>query len=216
MNIAPLIDHTLLKPDATAADIKRLCDEAKQRHLAGVCVNSCHIAQVAKALEGTSTKPVSVVGFPLGAMETTAKAFEARRACELGAQEIDMVINIGALKAGDTDLVTRDIAQVVEASRPWVVKVIIETCLLNHAEKILACQLAQKAGAHFVKTSTGFGGGGATIEDVALMRQTVGPHMGVKASGGIKTLQDVENMINAGANRIGTSTLFIQYEIRTM
>jgi deoxyribose-phosphate aldolase len=207
-NIASFIDHTLLKPDATAAEITQLCTEARTHGFATVCVNSSRIELAARLLQGARTLPIAVVGFPLGAMETQSKAEEARRAIALGAREIDMVIALGQLKDGDSDAVRRDIAAVVQAAAPYPVKVILETSLLDRAQKVLACQLAQQAGAAFVKTSTGFadsGRGGATVEDIALMRETVGPVMGVKASGGIRTRDDALRMIAAGATRVGAS-----------
>ncbi len=200
-----MIDHTLLKPDATQEDVRRICGEAKTYGFASVCVNSCYAALVREELRGSGVKTCCVVGFPLGAMSAAAKAFEAEQACADGAQEIDMVLNVGALKAGDDAYVLRDIGAVVAAACGAIVKVILETCLLNDDEIVRACRLAVQAGASFVKTSTGFGSGGATVHDVALMRQTVGPEIGVKASGGIRTRADAVNMIEAGASRIGTS-----------
>ncbi len=205
-SLAQYIDHTLLKPDATQEEIKTLCEEAKSYGFATVCVNSSHIHLVAEHLKSSSTKPIAVVGFPLGATSSAAKAFEAKEAVRAGAQEIDMVINIGALKGRDYTLVFEDIKQVVEAAKPFPVKVILETASLNQREKIAACALAKAAQAAFVKTSTGFGPGGATPEDIALMREVVGPAMGVKASGGIKTYDDALKMIEAGATRIGASS----------
>jgi len=204
-SLASKIDHTLLKPDATVDEVKRVCEEARKYHFATVCLNSMHIAVASQILKGSSTKPIAVVGFPLGTAASVAKAFEAREAIRLGAQEIDMVINIGALKGRDYALVFDDIKQVVEASKPFGVKVILETSSLNEDQKITGCALAKAAGAAFVKTSTGFAAGGATVEDVALMRRIVGPDMGVKASGGIRTYEDAVNMIAAGATRIGAS-----------
>lgn len=203
--LASKMDHTLLKPDATREEIQRVCEEARQYHFATVCVNSAYIGLVVKLLKGSNTQPIAVVGFPLGAAATATKAFEAREAIQMGAQEIDMVINIGALKGRDYALVLEDIQQVVEASRPHPVKVILETSSLTLDEKIITCALSKAAGAAFVKTSTGFGSGGATPEDVALMRRIVGPEMGVKASGGIRTYDDAKKMIAAGADRIGAS-----------
>jgi deoxyribose-phosphate aldolase len=203
--LAGKIDHTLLKPDATKEEIQRVCEEARKYHFATVCVNSTYIASVAQLLKGSSTKAIAVVGFPLGAAATATKAFEAREAVKAGAEEIDMVINIGALKSRDLALVFDDIQKVVEASHPHGVKVILETSNLTDDEKVIGCALAKAAGAAFVKTSTGFGSGGATAEDVALMRRVVGPEMGVKASGGIRTYEDATRMIAAGANRIGAS-----------
>ena len=202
--IAQYIDHTLLKPEATPAAFDQLCEEARQYGFKAVCVNSGWVAYVAEKLNGTGIAVCSVVGFPLGAMHSRGKAFEARKAVEFGAQELDMVLNVGALKAGDLNAVGEDILAVRhEAKHPTILKVIIETCLLNDAEKIKACEIAQKAGADFVKTSTGFSTGGATLEDVELMRKTVGPEIGVKASGGIKDFETAAAMIAAGATRIG-------------
>jgi len=205
--IAHLIDHTLLKPEATVQQIAQLCHEAMLYHFASVCINPAHVKLAAQLLQNSDVKVCTVVGFPLGATSTEAKVFETQQALDDGATEIDMVINIGALKGGDDALVERDIAAVVETAhrRGALCKVIIEAALLTDEEKVRACQLAKKAGADFVKTSTGFSSGGATIEDVALMRRTVGPNVGVKASGGIKTLADVQNMISAGATRLGVS-----------
>jgi deoxyribose-phosphate aldolase len=205
-NIASKIDHTLLKPDATEDQIRKTCTEAIENRFATVCVNSCHIRLVADLLKGSSTKPITVVGFPLGAASTAAKVFEAKEAIRSGAQEIDMVISIGALKGRNFRGVFDDIYQVVKASRPHLVKVILETSSLDQDQKIIGCALAKAAGAAFVKTSTGFGAGGATVEDVALMRRVVGPEIGVKASGGIRTYDDALKMIQAGANRIGASS----------
>ncbi len=216
MQIGRAIDHTLLKAEATRSDIERVCEEARTHGFASVCVNSGWIQTVAELLAGTSTLPIAVVGFPLGAMTPSAKAFEAREAIRLGAREIDMVLPIGKLKQGATDEVLEDIRAVVEASRPYPVKVILETSSLTREEKILACQLSVQAGAAFVKTSTGFGGGGATVQDIQLMRQTVGPNVGVKASGGIRTLADALAMLQAGANRLGASaSVAIVQEART-
>lgn len=206
-SLAAMIDHTMLKPDATPDKIAQLCFEARKYHFASVCVNPTHVQLCADLLRGTDVKVCSVIGFPLGATETDVKVFEAQKAIEHGATEIDMVINIGALKAGDNNVVARDIRAVVEAghARGALVKVIIETFLLADEEKVVACLLAKEAGADFVKTSTGFSGGGATVHDVELMRKTVGPNIGVKAAGGIHTLEDAENLIRAGATRIGAS-----------
>ena len=203
--IAKTIDHTLLKPDATAAQVLKLCDEAKAYGFASVCVNSARIALVADALKGTDVTPCCVVGFPLGAMITAAKAAETAEAVKAGAREIDMVINIGAAKEGDWALVEADIAAVKAACGAAKLKVIIETCLLTDDEKIRACQAAVRAGADFVKTSTGFSKGGATTHDVRLMRETVGPDLGVKASGGIHNRAEALAMLEAGASRIGAS-----------
>lgn len=205
MNFNHMIDHTILKADAAEADIVRLCAEAKEYGFASVCVNSSFVPLVHTQLLGSGVKTCCVVGFPLGAMSTEAKAFEAKQARADGAQEIDMVIHVGALKEGRDNYVLDDIKAVVEAADGALVKVILETCLLTDAQKVRACELAMRAGAHFVKTSTGFGTGGATAHDIALMRKAVGPDIGVKASGGIRTRQDALNMIKAGANRIGTS-----------
>lgn len=205
LDLAPLIDHTCLKADATLPEIELLCSEAVDFGFATVCVNSCWIPTVSKLLAGSAVKPVTVVGFPLGANLTSVKVFEAREAITAGAREIDMVLNVGALKSGNTQLVLEDIQAVVEASSPYWVKVILETALLTEQEKKIACELAKKAGAHFVKTSTGFSKSGATVEDIKLMRAMVGPDMGVKASGGIRTRADAIAMIEAGANRLGTS-----------
>lgn len=205
--LAKYIDHTLLKPDASEEAIRRVCEEAVAYQTASVCVNSSRVPLVAELLKGTGVKTCCVVGFPLGAMLTSAKAAEAYFAIEAGAQEIDMVINIGKAKDGDWDFVQNDIAAVVAACRNRaLVKVIIETCLLTNDEKVLACTAAKNAGADFVKTSTGFSTGGATEEDIRLMRDTVGPEMGVKASGGIRNRDAAEKMIAAGATRIGASS----------
>lgn len=208
MNEIPLgrrIDHTLLAPKATRGDITRICDEAREHGFASVCVNSCWVGYVAERLTGSSVMPICVVGFPLGAMATVAKAAETRQAVTDGAVEVDMVINVGWLKGGEYGLVRDDISAVVEAANGRPVKVILETALLTDEEKRRGCQLAKETGAAFVKTCTGFGGGGATVEDIALMREVVGPEMGVKASGGIRTTQDVHRMLEAGATRIGAS-----------
>jgi deoxyribose-phosphate aldolase len=207
MTIASLIDHTLLKPAATSQQIAQLCQEALDYQFASVCVNPVHVKQVAAALNGSKVKVCTVVGFPLGATTSAVKAFETAQVIGQGATEVDMVINVGALKDHDDDLVKRDIEAVVEVAHQQsaICKVIIETALLTDDEKVRACQLAQQAGADFVKTSTGFAGGGATVEDVTLMRRTVGPDMGVKASGGIGSLVDAQKMIDAGATRLGAS-----------
>lgn len=205
-DLARMIDHTLLKPDATRDEIEKLCQEALTYQFASVCVNPHWVPLAAQLLKGSPVKVCTVIGFPLGATSTAAKAFEAADAIAHGAQEVDMVLNIGALKSGDLDTVQQDIAAVVEAARgKALVKVILETGLLTRDEKITACRLAKAAGADFVKTSTGFGHGGATVEDVALMRETVGPEMGVKASGGVRDAATARAMIQAGANRIGAS-----------
>lgn len=207
MEIAAYIDHTLLKPEATPEQIDTLCDEAKEHHFYSVCVNSSWTAHCARRLRGSQVKVCAVVGFPLGAMDSRSKAFEARHAVEEGAREIDMVINVGALKAGRLEKVEEDIRAVRRACRnPVLLKVIIETALLSDEEKVIACNLAQKSGADFVKTSTGFSKAGATVEDVALMRRTVGPKMGVKAAGGVRSGEDARRMIAAGATRLGTSS----------
>jgi len=203
--LVKLIDHTLLKADATAADVKKLCEEARKYCFASVCVNSTNVAKARALLDGSGVMVCAVVGFPLGAMTPTAKAFEAKEAVRAGADEIDMVINIGALKSRDYALVEDDIRKVVQAAKPARVKVILETGALNQEEKIIGITLSKIAGAHFVKTSTGFGPGGATVEDIALMRRLVGPDTGVKASGGVRTKEDAEKMRAAGANRIGAS-----------
>jgi deoxyribose-phosphate aldolase len=204
-DLAPYIDHTLLKPEATRDDVIKLCDEARKWGFATVCLNSSHVALAARLLEGCKARPIAVVGFPLGAATTSAKVFETREAVRAGAAEIDMVINIGALKGRDYAQVENDIRAVVEAARPAPVKVILETGGLTRDEKVIGCALSKAAGAAFVKTSTGFGPGGATAEDIALMRQVVGNDVGVKASGGVRTTQDAQKMIEAGANRIGAS-----------
>ena len=206
-DLAKYIDHTLLKPAATTEQIDRLCEEAKQYGFIAVCVNPVWVKRAVSNLRGTGVKVASVVGFPLGATIPEIKAMEARRALREGAREIDMVLNVGALKSGDHDLVQRDVAGVSEACREVgaLNKVILETVLLSDEEKVVASRLAQQAKAHYVKTSTGFGGGGATVFDVALMRETVGPKMGVKASGGVGSAEEAQQMIAAGATRIGAS-----------
>ena len=203
--IASMIDHTLLKPEATPAQVERLCAEAAEYHFASVCVNPVYIPLAARLLKGTGVKVCCVVGFPLGAIAPEQKAAEAASCAAMGAEELDMVIHVGAAKAGDWALVQRDIEGVVKAAAGDTVKVIIETCLLTDEEKVKACEAAKAAGAHFVKTSTGFSTGGATTHDIALMRKTVGPEMGVKASGGIRDYETAMAMIEAGANRIGAS-----------
>ncbi|MFO7173351.1 MAG: deoxyribose-phosphate aldolase [Bacillota bacterium] len=205
-SLARLIDHTLLKPEATAEQIRRLCAEARHYGFAAVCVNPWWVPLCVQELKGTGVKVATVIGFPLGATTTEAKAFEARQAVEAGAEELDMVINVGALKSGHLDRVQEDIAAVVRAAAGRVVKVILETGLLTDEEKVTACRLAVAAGAHFVKTSTGFGPGGATVADVRLMRQTVGDQVGVKASGGIRDHATAVAMVEAGASRIGASS----------
>jgi len=205
-DLARCIDHTLLKPDATREQIDKLCAEAVSYHFYSVCVNSSWVEYCARKLRGTGVKTCAVVGFPLGSMESRSKGFETRNAIENGADEIDMVINVGALKSRDLKKVEEDIRWVLRACRAaTVLKVIIEAALLTDEEKVLACQIAQKAGAHFVKTSTGFAKSGATAQDVALMRRTVGPKMGVKAAGGVRTYEDALLMIQSGATRLGTS-----------
>ena len=206
-NIASYIDHTLLKPESTKEQIVQICKEAAQYNFASVCVNPAWVATAAKELTNSTVKVCTVIGFPLGASTSETKAFETGDAISKGAGEIDMVINIGALKSGDTEVVKNDIAAVVEAAKgKAIVKVIIETSLLTDEEKATASRLSKEAGADFVKTSTGFSTGGATIADVKLMRETVGPDLGVKASGGVRSLEDVEAMIEAGATRIGASS----------
>jgi len=204
-DLAPYIDHTLLKPEATRDDLIRLCEEARRYGFATVCVNPVNVALCARLLEGSSTKAIAVAGFPLGAVTTSAKVFEAREAVRAGAAEIDMVINIGQLKARNYAYVECDIREVVQAVRPRPVKVILETGALTRDEKVIGCALAKAAGAAFVKTSTGFGPGGATADDVALLRQIVGDDVGVKASGGVRTTDDARRMVAAGANRLGAS-----------
>lgn len=208
--LAAAIDHTLLKATATAAEIRRICAEAAEHRFATVCVNGGWVGEAARLLAGTGVGVAAVVGFPLGAVAPEAKAAEAARAVADGATEIDMVLQIGRLKAGEDEFVRRDIEAVVRASRAAdaaaLVKVIIETCYLTDEEKVRACRLAVAAGAHFVKTSTGFGPAGATVEDVRLMRANVPAHVGVKAAGGVRTAEDARAMLAAGATRIGTSS----------
>lgn len=203
MSIAKRIDHTMLKADASSETIRRYCREAIENGFASVCVNTCHVPLVAQMLQDSDVKTCCVVGFPLGAMLTSAKAFEASEAVKAGAQEVDMVINVGAVKDQNWDLVCDDIKAVVQASKPAIVKVIIETCLLTDEEKVKACELSEKAGAAFVKTSTGFQAGGATLEDIRLMKKTVGDRLQIKASGGIRTPEFAKELIEAGADRIG-------------
>jgi deoxyribose-phosphate aldolase len=205
--IARLIDHTLLKPDATQNEVAKVCAEALQFHFASVCVNPSNVAQAAEILRGSDVKVCSVAGFPLGATLPEVKVFEAQKSIERGAQEIDMVINIGALKSGRVGAVAADIHAVVAASHHGgaICKVIIETCLLTREEKIQAALAGKNAGADFVKTSTGFSTAGATPEDVRLIRETIGPDTGVKAAGGVRTLEDLQKMVAAGATRIGAS-----------
>lgn len=206
MKLNGYIDHTLLKPEATEEQVIKICDEAKKYEFASVCVNAYYTSLVSKQLEGTNVKTCVVVGFPLGATIKEVKAFETKQAIENGAQEIDMVINVGALKDKKYDVVRDDIRAVVDAAKDKaLVKVIFETCLLTKDEIVKACELSKEAGADFVKTSTGFSTGGATVEDVKLMRETVGSEIGVKASGGVRTTEDAEAVIAAGANRIGAS-----------
>ena len=206
-NLAKMIDHTLLKADATPEQIAQLCFEARKYQFASVCVNPAWVKLCAQLLDGSDVKVCTVIGFPLGATASEVKAFEAGNAIEQGATEIDMVINIGALKARELEFVAQDIRGVVNTShsRGAIVKVILETVLLNDEEKTIACLLSKEAGADFVKTSTGFAGGGATVEDIILMRRAVGPDIGVKASGGVRTYEDAESMVKAGATRIGAS-----------
>ena len=206
MNINKLIDHTALKPNTNKESILKLIAEAKTYDFASVCVNPCWVALAHQELKNTDVKVCTVIGFPLGANTTEVKVFETKDAIEKGAQEIDMVINIAMLKDKEYDYVENEIHQIVEATKDKaIVKVIIETCLLTDEEKIKACELSQKAGADFVKTSTGFSTGGATVHDIALMRKTVGAEMGVKASGGVHTHEEALAMVEAGANRIGAS-----------
>lgn len=205
-DLAKYIDHTLLKADATRPAIEVLCKEAAEYHFMSVCINPTWVKYASDLLKDSDVKVCTVIGFPLGANTSTLKAFEAKEAVENGANEVDMVINVGAAKAGDWDMVYSDIKAVVEAvPAEVVVKVIIETCLLTEEEKVKACQAAVKANADFVKTSTGFSTGGATVEDIRLMRETVGSDMGVKASGGVSTTEEAIAMIEAGATRIGAS-----------
>jgi deoxyribose-phosphate aldolase len=206
-SVAHMIDHTILKPDATQDEIAQLCYEARKFNFAAVCVNPTYVKLCSDLLAGSDVKVCVVVGFPLGATPTDGKVFETQQAIREGATEVDMVINVGALKSRDYELVERDIASVARACHAdnAILKVIIESALLTDEEKVVACQLSKVAGADFVKTSTGFGPGGATVEDVALMRRVVGPAMGVKASGGIRTYEDARKMIAAGANRLGAS-----------
>ncbi len=206
MKKSKYIDHTVLKQDAVKSDIVTLCNEAKENDFASVCINPYWIPVAKEILAGTGVDVCTVIGFPLGANATATKAFETKQAIADGATEIDMVINVGALKDKDYDAVYNDIKAVVDAANGTLVKVIIETCLLTDAEKVKACELSVKANAHFVKTSTGFSTGGATKEDIALMRKTVGPNVGVKASGGVRSPEDFDAMIEAGATRIGTSS----------
>ncbi|HFI0236434.1 TPA: deoxyribose-phosphate aldolase [Streptococcus suis] len=206
MKLNKFIDHTVLKPETTKEQVTKVLEEAKEYDFASVCINPTWVSFVAEGLKGTDVKVCTVIGFPLGANTPAVKASETKDAIENGADEIDMVINIGALKDKNYDLVLEDIKAVVDASGDKLVKVIIETCLLTDEEKVKACELSKEAGADFVKTSTGFSTGGATVEDVALMRKTVGPDMGVKASGGARSYEDAIAFIEAGATRIGASS----------
>lgn len=206
MKLNKYIDHTILKPETTKEQVAQILAEAKEYDFASVCVNPTWVAYAAQELKDSDVKVCTVIGFPLGANTPALKAFETKDAIENGADEIDMVINIGALKSKNDELVLEDIQAVVAASGDKLVKVIIETCLLTEEEKVKACQLSKEAGADFVKTSTGFSTGGATVEDVALMRKTVGPDMGVKASGGARSYEDAIAFIEAGATRIGASS----------
>jgi deoxyribose-phosphate aldolase len=206
-NIAAMIDHTLLKPDATKQQIETLCQEAREHKFFSVCVNPVWVSMAKELLKDSGVKVCTVIGFPLGAATSETKAFETKNAIENGAEEVDMVINIGALKDQNDEWVENDIRSVVAAAKgKALTKVIIETSLLTKEEKIRACQLAVKAGADFVKTSTGFSSGGATVSDIALMRETVGPNVGVKASGGVRNAEDAQKMIESGATRIGASS----------
>ncbi|KQL34193.1 deoxyribose-phosphate aldolase [Psychrobacillus sp. FJAT-21963] len=206
-NIAALIDHTLLKQNATKEQIEKLCEEAKTYTFASVCVNPTWVELSAKLLQDSPVKVCTVIGFPLGASTTEVKAFETKNAIENGAEEIDMVINVGALKDSNYDFIQKDIAAVVEAAKgKAIVKVILETCLLTNEEIVKASEISKAAGADFVKTSTGFSTGGATVEAVKLMRDTVGQDLGVKASGGVRSLEDLQAMVDAGASRIGASS----------
>ncbi len=206
MSLNKLIDHTILKPETVQSQVEVICEEARAYDFASVCINPTWVALTSQLLAGSDVKVCTVIGFPLGANTPEVKAFETKNAIDNGAQEIDMVINIGAAKAGDFELVERDIRAVVEAANGTLVKVIIETCLLTDEEKVKACLASVAAGADYVKTSTGFSTGGATVEDVKLMRETVGPDIGVKASGGVRSYADMEAMVEAGATRIGTSS----------
>lgn len=205
MKINKLIDHTLLRQDATTEEIDKLCAEAKEHDFMSVCVNPSYVKRSAENLANTDVLVCTVIGFPLGMNTPEVKVYETSQAIEDGANEIDMVMNVGALKDGRDDYVRHEISLVKRATGKKTLKVIIETCLLSDDEKVRACKLALEAGADFVKTSTGFSTGGATVEDVKLMRETVGDKLGVKASGGVRTLEDLENMVKAGATRIGTS-----------
>lgn len=207
MNYAAMIDHTILAPQATKENVDNLCKEAIKYGFHSVCVNSCFVYYCAQRLKNSDVKVCTVIGFPLGAMSTAGKMAEAEQAIQDGASELDMVIHVGMIKSGDWEYVKQDISSVVETAKGRaIVKVILETCLLTDEEKVKACQVCKESGADFVKTSTGFSSGGATVEDVALMCRTVGPDMGVKASGGIRSIQTAEAMVAAGATRLGTSS----------
>lgn len=206
MNMNKYIDHTLLKPDATQEMIDKLCQEAREHDFMSVCVNPYWVKRSAELLAGSDVKVCTVIGFPLGASTIESKAAETRDAIANGATEVDMVLNVGALKSGDLETVKNDIAAVKQAAGDILLKVILETCLLTEEEKVVACKLSVEAGADYVKTSTGFSTGGATVEDIALMRKTVGPNVGVKASGGVRDGETAVAMIEAGASRIGTSS----------
>ncbi|GAB1529744.1 MULTISPECIES: deoxyribose-phosphate aldolase [Brevibacillus] len=206
MNMNKYIDHTLLKPDATQEMIDKLCQEAREHDFMSVCVNPYWVKRSAELLAGSEVKVCTVIGFPLGASTIESKAAETRDAIANGATEVDMVLNVGALKSGDLETVKKDIAAVKQAAGDILLKVILETCLLTEEEKVVACKLSVEAGADYVKTSTGFSTGGATVEDIALMRKTVGPNVGVKASGGVRDGETAVAMIEAGASRIGTSS----------
>lgn len=216
--IAAIIDHTLLKPEAAREDVMRLCAEAREFTFASVCINPCWVMFAAEMLAGSTVRVCTVIGFPLGANETRTKIAEARLALAVGSTEIDMVQNIGALRSGDLELVRHEIAELADAARSSgaILKVILETCLLTDEQKVASCELAMESRADFVKTSTGFSTGGATVDDVKLMRRTVGDAMGVKASGGIRSLPALRDMVAAGANRIGTSSgVAILRELKT-
>ncbi|EJL22291.1 deoxyribose-phosphate aldolase [Brevibacillus sp. BC25] len=206
MNMNKYIDHTLLKPDATQEMIDKLCQEAREHDFMSVCVNPYWVKRSAELLAGSDVKVCTVIGFPLGASTIESKAAETRDAIANGATEVDMVLNVGALKSGDLETVKKDIAAVKQAAGDILLKVILETCLLTEEEKVVACKLSVEAGADYVKTSTGFSTGGATVEDIALMRKTVGPNVGVKASGGVRDGETAVAMIEAGASRVGTSS----------
>ncbi|MED1783047.1 deoxyribose-phosphate aldolase [Brevibacillus fortis] len=206
MNMNKFIDHTLLKPDATQEMIDKLCAEAREHDFMSVCVNPYWVKRSAELLAGSDVKVCTVIGFPLGASTIESKAAETRDAIANGATEVDMVLNVGALKSGDLETVKKDIVAVKQAAGDILLKVILETCLLTEEEKVVACKLSVEAGADYVKTSTGFSTGGATVEDIALMRKTVGPNVGVKASGGVRDGETAVAMIEAGASRVGTSS----------